>query len=557
MKKLMTLAFALTIAAALALTTTSCSNEDNLTEGLNLNQPQKVHVTVGAGINDAQTRSSVDYNTSTKQRTLKFTDGDRLYVRAVIKFVNDILGQPQEKYIMAGYLTIESIGANGTSATFTGDLDVFEGNIVTNYYEEWVVTGGHYECQEVEVGCDENGPIYEWQDVWVEDGEWEIHYDQPTACYINSYNSSSYNFTTPNPLDECDYVNAVLVHEDAGTHFSVNDDNMYWEYTGRWATDVATLMTTFLAVQGGYDSQSQSFELWSNDYQPILNCTISGLTAGATYDVSYLCGTSSDNMPAYDLSSFTADAQGKITFAFLGNTGDFYHAIRFINTADEYEWKLVNLGHKELEDKVYNVTKTAVDDPSAPVRPVKPTLSRSDGLDESELILGDPGQYDICGSFNDNGTPDVYIDDYYNGDLNMSISGNSSGYYFYLYNGGTVTLGGNGTASNIDEQFIYAWSDDLIVMLATDYTIVANYDYALDADHSIYLGVTSGTKRLTVTVKSTNYKGLCGNVNYPDGSATVGSSIGALAIDGCTVTLESETDNGDGTYTYVYTVTKN
>ena len=51
----MTFAFALTIAAALALTTTSCSNEDILTDNNDLSATNGVQVTVGAGFDEATT----------------------------------------------------------------------------------------------------------------------------------------------------------------------------------------------------------------------------------------------------------------------------------------------------------------------------------------------------------------------------------------------------------------------------------------------------------------------------------------------------------------------
>ena len=84
MKRIMTFAFALTIAAALALTTTSCSNEDILTD--NNGQPQVttngVQVTVGAGFDEATTRSAVVIDGT--KRVLTFTTGDRLYINGEI-----------------------------------------------------------------------------------------------------------------------------------------------------------------------------------------------------------------------------------------------------------------------------------------------------------------------------------------------------------------------------------------------------------------------------------------------------------------------------------------
>ena len=57
---------------AAALSFTACSSEDDLTQ-----EPTEtatnIHVSVGAGIDNAATRSTVDYNSSTKTRTLKIS----------------------------------------------------------------------------------------------------------------------------------------------------------------------------------------------------------------------------------------------------------------------------------------------------------------------------------------------------------------------------------------------------------------------------------------------------------------------------------------------------
>ena len=67
---------------AAALSFTACSSEDDLTQEPTTQQPTEtatnIHVSVGAGIDPATTRSTVDYSNGV--RTLQFTTGDRLYV---------------------------------------------------------------------------------------------------------------------------------------------------------------------------------------------------------------------------------------------------------------------------------------------------------------------------------------------------------------------------------------------------------------------------------------------------------------------------------------------
>ena len=107
---------------AAALSFTACSSEDNLTQELTTQQPTEtatnIHVSVGAGIDNAATRSTVDYNSSTKTRTLKFTVGDKLYI------YREILGDGTLR--LAGELTMKdgTLANDGLSATFEGDLRI-------------------------------------------------------------------------------------------------------------------------------------------------------------------------------------------------------------------------------------------------------------------------------------------------------------------------------------------------------------------------------------------------------------------------------------------------
>ena len=108
---------------AAALSFTACSSEDNLTQEPTTQQPTEtatnIHVSVGAGIDNAATRSTVDYNSSTKTRTLKFTVGDKLYI------YREIPGDGMLR--LAGELTMKdgTLADDGLSATFEGDLRIF------------------------------------------------------------------------------------------------------------------------------------------------------------------------------------------------------------------------------------------------------------------------------------------------------------------------------------------------------------------------------------------------------------------------------------------------
>jgi len=124
----------LVIAAALTITMASCSNDDNMTnEPTTTTAPQTVstvHVTVGAGIDDGEATTRADVTETVvggkTERTLKFTNGDKLFVYAAIA--------ANTAYVLAGTVSIDksSISADGKSAKFTGDLPVYyNGSTVT------------------------------------------------------------------------------------------------------------------------------------------------------------------------------------------------------------------------------------------------------------------------------------------------------------------------------------------------------------------------------------------------------------------------------------------
>jgi hypothetical protein len=334
----------LVMAAALMVGMASCAADDSITEQ---QQPQQetavgktLHVTVSAGIaDDATTRSAVDYNTTTKQRTLQFTVGDRLYVRGGVGLIQNDGYSDYYNHIIAGYLDIDASTINGSTATFSGDLTVYEVNQEEQYDFSW---------------DEETGEEYR-ELIWIE-------YSYPDAYAVADVTGL---FTNPaNPLPECDDVTAVLVHEDAtNTSFYVN--RMRDLYFGLdLAPDVNTLMTTILYVTGSYSDSNGSFTLTTESPSPILNCTVTGLTANTTYKVSYsyTAGPQPDFKLNYS-STTTADGTGKATFALLGDGVYYYHALRLANTSDANDVMLVDIGPKNLETKVYNVTRAATEMP--------------------------------------------------------------------------------------------------------------------------------------------------------------------------------------------------
>ena len=329
MKKLMTLAFALTIAAAMAMTISSCSSDDVNEVTPRKSTTEKIHVTIGAGIDNVTTRSTVaDDGTN---RTLKFTTGDKLYVYGVLECESKSTeGGIQQVYtkIMTGYLDLVD-GDGSTSARFSGDLTVYKAN-------EYPVDNDG-----------DNDPDF-----------YKVNYSVDNDYSFNPGADPlavSYNYCTSNTLIYG--FNIKLVHKDAGANFVVESNTTYPEYgqascNNQFSADVNTTMHTNLNVETKtYDPSNKSVALASN--QAIFNCNISGLTAGDDYDVSMILGDDPLHPVNISIGTVTADADKKVIFAFpLAIDG--YEHIYTLKIGDNN----INLGSKTLAKKIYKITRT-------------------------------------------------------------------------------------------------------------------------------------------------------------------------------------------------------
>lgn len=315
MRKYTAFAGMLAIATILASGFTACSNDDLSDNTIQQTKPKRVHVTVGAGITDDDTRSEVENDGTT--RTLKFTEGDKLYVFAPVS-----KNATNDGYIiMAGKLDIvPATISDGTSASFSGDLD-----------------------------------LYEW--------------DSSQDKYVSG---ATHTFSTENPLKECyefslvddvyPYnVRAQLIHKGTESAFIVenNPENVY-EYLSNFyyyyvlmPSDVDALMTGYLNVKSDqYDGINERFNLASDNHKAIFNCTISGLTAMAEYKVEV-----HDN----DRGHIRTNSEGFASFAFDYKEDDWgtekAYSIVLINTANLTDTYTIDLGTRTLQKKIYNVTR--------------------------------------------------------------------------------------------------------------------------------------------------------------------------------------------------------
>ena len=267
-----------------------------------------VRVCIGADF--LQTKSEVVYDANTNQRSLKFTEGDRLFV------YSEISGTLAPTLYLAGYLDAVNVPAAGaTEASFSGDLHVFS------------IEG------------------------------------------TDTYKQSTYAFSTADPFSECENFKVTLVHKDseAGDATDRDYDEILADdgnvanisYRLGLAVDANVYMTSDLPVTAdSYDAVNKCFVLAPSG-DPLLNCYITGVKANAVYQVKYLHGTDrfDENTIVYD-GFATADASG-VSFACPAVRGEGLHALLLVDQAAG-DRKIVYLGSRTLaENKVYAVTRAA------------------------------------------------------------------------------------------------------------------------------------------------------------------------------------------------------
>ena len=333
----------LVVAAALVTGMSSCSGEDSVTERPVASvEPvatsgTTVHISVGACV-DSPTRSAVDETTSETgktQRTLRFTadPADRLFITAEL---------PSQKYL-AGWLEIDdsSLSADGKSATFSGDLTVYDS-----------------------------------------DG-----------------NPTNYTFTNPDPLAECSAQSANLVAGGFEGYDVIRSYSYSVIYEGCLTSGkdcLSRLMTSVLDVV----SKTYTTEGGFTDFQgdAIINCTISGLQEEKEYTV-YLINTddeefyeeSYNNDDFFENFHFDSSVQpsedGTATFVFpIEDVDDSYI---FLILSEGSNFVYIPLGKvTTAKNKVYNIKRTFFN------------LSNYEGDDEIEVKDGDiltgKCDYSIC-----------------------------------------------------------------------------------------------------------------------------------------------------------------
>ena len=323
----------LVVAAALLvmtmMTMTACSSEgDDILGGNGPEQPKEasgVRVTVSAGISDGEgtTRSAVTKDDKGR-RTLKFTEGDRLHIYAVLEYdKQEFAWNSRPLRMMTGMLNMQGAPTgDDLQASFSGELTVYK----------WDEDGSEYIVD---------------PDQTVKDG------DAPAADPL----AVSYEYCDKNGHDGLFY--ATLVHKDAGSNFTTvaNKTSKIFgrsSYKSGIAPDVETLMTSMLPVSAyNYDTDSHGINL-NETGCAIFNCAVSGLPSDGDYVVEITAVTPWGDIPKTIGTVTVTGGAAAFAFDYFADDGEFAYKIKLKKGTDTYT---IDLGTRELATKVYNVTR--------------------------------------------------------------------------------------------------------------------------------------------------------------------------------------------------------
>ena len=243
---------ALAIAAALVMTTTSCSSENDLVETPNVEQPTQpttdgVKITVSAGIgDDGTTRSEVGRN-GAGNRVLKFTEGDRLYVyryslphpvKGMLTMVENSLSPDGKSASFTGSLLIK----NGSSWSNynSGDKDPLEGTTATLIHKDMVEGTDYwfYGYDELVIKCN---PAPDVETLMTKNLTVTGDYDSSTKSFTLSGNDAIFNCIITG-LDVSTYYHCQLRYSSGGSYTYSSDYSFYFttdaDGTAHFAFDI-------------------------------------------------------------------------------------------------------------------------------------------------------------------------------------------------------------------------------------------------------------------------------------------------------------------------------
>ena len=489
-KNLIEIAGVAAAAALLLLGAGGCSKVNVLPEEAPV-PSSSYHVSVSASLPDTPgTRSAGVLTDGTW--TLKFTDTDELYVGA-----SSVCGDDQ--LYMGGTLKIvpESLSdSDPMHANFSGEV---------KFYTEIEVVGGYnYSLWVEDASYDEGG-------YWAEnpDDPWYLTEYEETTIDLSAYDND--------PFKACDWISARLIPSGDWTGLAIYENHSFAYSKGLiCAGSVAELMEHCVYLQGWYDFENNLFCL--DNYCPILDLTISGLTPNATYKPIFYyiqpSGSVDDKETWISLSweeeTYSASSDGTLHLVFnIENPGwneeNDEPLFYFMHLKESYNKSfLVSLGKKIFESKVYTAARTAVLYPSDPTLP---TVSGTFEYDEYSRLF--------------------YSEDSY------TVSGTGSDVQFDIYDG-TICLNGANLSQSAEGSYVI-WGNEFTLELQGSNSISANSYYAISGSSTV-----SGDGTLTITSL------------YDDES--IMDAYGFSAASGYILSHSAMTDVGGGKYSITITV---
>lgn len=280
-------------------------------------------------------------------------------------------------------------------------------------------------------------------------------------------------------------VNSNAISYTVGSPVTVNY-NMY-------ASDVETLMTSCLKIQGDY-ANGTGYTLSSSD--PILNCTISGLTASTAYTFTLKKGNTSANNV-----SITTGADGVASFAFASM--DSGNATWSIETKQgNTKVGTISLGNQNFTAKVYNISRYWMG--TAFIKSVSGNVSLA-SVNDNIVVLNGSTLSGTLGS-------------------NVKIS---------IAEGATVTLYGI-TINGVNSES-YKWAgitclgDATIVLADGSTNTVSGFCGG-------YPGIQAGPEETTLTIKGTGSLEAIGIYHGASIGSTSKGTCGHISIEGGTIT---------------------
>lgn len=531
------------IIAVLALGLAACNRIEiqNLAEEPTGPGAPVYHFSIPASISNGTDTKAVTIGQSTITSTFETTD--YIYVHNVTRDAWALLPPAQYyPFVRWEYLQPSEISADGKNCTLTGDLSFLTYNPGTSSWEECAT---------------------------VADGDMYDLYYQATAYYHGSlYLSYLENADGESPNGLIDNISSFDYAIADGVTMSLSGNTLTVDDGTASFVNYGSMFRQRLAFVPGANPGEGS-----DSPANITNFTIS--TEHNTMIVE-------DMIHNEDAALIGKTLRTRIDLSpdpYSGNTSvidankDIYFALAFDNTALQDGDKLT---FKAVDDQ-YNIYTGSKTIPAGGLQNGKyyygdltltyqyngfPTITRGDG--GKIPVATDQGSYPfdfITVQPNLEGDPDPVPP------IDMTISGNSEGFCFRFYNGGTVTLTGNGTAYSRSTYYPFILNDSfgnaLTIILDSDYAISSpNYNFAIGPNsftNNITIKTTGGTHTLTLTTVGDDngafYKGIW-NFNYESDNISVGDVIPELAADAnTTVTLTSESKNADGNWVFVYTVT--